>query len=145
MDDAFRYIMDSDGLCTESSYPYKAKVGSCRESTCGQRFDPITSFINVKSDSESALREALVYGPVSLAVEADQSAFQFYSGGILDGLCGTSLDHGVLLVGFGTQSGMDYWKIKNSWGKAWGEDGFVRICRNCNRNDNRGECGVLMQ
>jgi len=66
---------------------------------------------------------------VSIAIEADTSFFQLYSGGILNGsACGTSLDHGVIVVGYGT----DYWTVRNSWGSSWGENGYVRLARTGN-------------
>merc|ERR1711937_260174 len=68
--------------------------------------------------------------------EADQMSFQMYSGGVLTGSCGTNLDHGVLAVGYGTSSGTDYWKVKNSWGASWGMDGYVLIERGVDK------CGI---
>ena len=119
-------LMDDDlnketegGLCSESEYRYTARDGTCKASTCGTKYDAISSYSDVKADSESSLQAAVAEGPVSIAIEADQSAFQFYSNGILDGNCGTRLDHGVV-VGYGSESGSDYWKVKNSWGSSWG-------------------------
>jgi len=84
--------------------------------------------------------EAVVQQPVSVAIEADQSAFQMYGGGVISKLCGSKLDHGVLLVGYGTsEDGMEYWKVKNSWGPTWGENGYVRIERGLS---GKGECGI---
>jgi len=145
MDDAFKYVEASGGLCSESEYKYTARDGTCKSSTCGTKYDPITTYTDVKADSSTSLQAAVAEGPVSIAIEADQSAFQFYSGGILDGTCGTRLDHGVLAVGYGSESGSDYWKVKNSWGTSWGMEGYVLICRDCNKNGNKGECGILME
>ena len=65
----------------------------------------------------------------------------FYKSGVFDGNCGIDTDHAVLLVGYGTQDGQDYWLVKNSWGQHWGEAGYIKIART---NENRGgKCGIL--
>ena len=145
MDDAFKYVMEEGGLCSEKEYPYKAEGGSCEASSCGTLYDPISSYTDVTSRSEPDLETATAAGCVSVAIEADQFAFQYYSSGILDGTCGTNLDHGVLVVGYGNDGNQEYWKVKNSWGESWGEDGYVLICKECNKNGKDGECGILMQ
>ena len=85
--------------------------------------------------------EAAAQGPVSIAVDAAAIGWQLYHGGILKRFCGTSLDHGVLLVGYGTEKGTDYWIVKNSWGASWGESGYIRIKRDMDKKG-AGVCGL---
>jgi len=142
MDSAFKYVEKAGGLCSETEYPYMAKDGKCQSSTCGTKYDPIVSYTDVQQRDEQALEDAAAMGCVSVAIEADQFAFQYYSSGVLTGTCGTNLDHGVLVVGYGDLSGQNYWKVKNSWGTDWGEDGYVLICKDCPANGDQGECGI---
>jgi len=143
MDFAFTYVESNGGLCSEADYPYLAQEQMyCEEDLC-TKHGPISGY-NYVDISTSALEAACSQGPVSVTIEADQSAFQQYSGGVLTATCGTGLDHAVLLVGYGTDGGDDYWKLKNSWGEHWGESGYIRLCRNCNANNGKGQCGILM-
>merc|ERR1711982_74913 len=84
--------------------------------------------------------EALAQQPVSIAIEADKSVFQLYHSGVLAGTCGSSLDHGVLAVGYGTDGGKAYWKVKNSWGTTFGEAGYIRMKKD---KASPGQCGIL--
>lgn len=124
----------NEGICTESSYKYKAKNGNCAYSSCtlGIQAGGISGVSHV-GKSASSLQSALNSRPVAVGIQADQSAFQFYSGGILTGTCGTQLDHSVLAVGYGS----NYWKVKNSWGASWGDNGYVKI------SNSGDKCGIL--
>merc|ERR1712137_613479 len=135
MDYAFAFY-EGTSVVTESSYPYTARDGTCKSSyTTAIPKGGVTGYKDISS--ESALLNAVTnIGPVSVAIEADQFSFQMYSSGVLTGSCGTSLDHGVLAVGFGSESGTNYWKVKNSWGTSWGMNGYVLI----ERGDNK--CGI---
>lgn len=85
------------------------------------------------------MRTALNKQPVSIAIEADKEIFQLYHTGVITSpSCGTRLDHGVLAVGYGNESGTDYFLVKNSWGASWGDEGYVKLGA-----DNI--CGMLQQ
>lgn len=138
MDRAFQYIIDTGGLEEESSYRYEAMDDTCRDSDFA-RVVQIKSYHDVQQYDEDALKAAVAQQPVSVAIEADQSGFQFYNGGVFTGYCGTQLDHGVLVVGYGTDDDQDYWLIKNSWGASWGDAGYIKIARGFG---GAGQCGV---
>jgi C1A family cysteine protease len=137
MDQAFAYIIANGGIDTEKDYAYTAQDGTCNSSKQSKKIGKIQSYVDVTAGDEGALAKAANIGPVSVAVEADQACFQFYSGGILsDPSCGTQLDHGVLVTGYDTLNGVDYWVVKNSWGADWGLNGYLWIQRGTN------ECGI---
>jgi len=146
MDWAFDYVKDH-GLTSEVIYPYVSGNGyvpACDSSKVNQPVATITAYKDV-AHSEAALENALNIGPVAIAIEADQYAFQSYSSGVLTGSCGSSLDHGVLAVGYGhdNSSNLDYWIVKNSWGRDWGMSGYVLLERHI--SSSAGQCGILMQ
>lgn len=142
MDDGFKYIK-SKGDVLESNYPYTAKTGKCKASETKNPAVKVTGYKDVKANSESQLMAAVQKQPVSVAIEADQSGFQFYKSGVFSGTCGTRLDHGVLVVGYGTDGSKDYWKVKNSWGTSWGQSGYILLARNV--DSSKGQCGIAMQ
>jgi len=135
MDQAFEFIISNKGQCSEAQYPYTAQDGTCMTPACTP-VATLSSYTDVQAGNENAIMPALNKQPVSIAIEADQNGFQFYSGGVFAGVCGTNLDHGVNLVGYGTDTGKNYWILRNSWGTSWGEEGYMRIIRGKN------ECGL---
>ena len=141
MDSAFQYVVSNHGITTEAAYPYTATGPN----TCQAAASAVTlvGFKDVPTGSEVALMTAIAEQPVSVAVEADQSVFQFYSGGVLTAACGSNLDHGVLAVGYGTQGGQDFYKVKNSWGESWGQKGYILLGRGSQYGAN-GQCGIQM-
>ena len=143
MDLGFQYIIDN-GLCTNLSYPYVASDQECQKG-CSSVVN-ISKYGDLRQNDEFNLQRGVAQQPVSVAIQANKRSFQMYQSGIYSDLdCGTQLDHGVLVVGYGFDfdNDMDYWIIKNSWGPEWGENGYIRIQRNI--EDSRGLCGIAMQ
>eukprot|EP00301_Raphidiophrys_heterophryoidea_P019708 c4586_g1_i1.p1 GENE.c4586_g1_i1~~c4586_g1_i1.p1 ORF type:complete len:359 (+),score=83.79 c4586_g1_i1:42-1079(+) len=123
---------------TEASYPYKAADGTCGFVARDATGAAVTSYTDVKAGDESALKDAVAnIGPISIAVDAT-NGWQLYKSGVFNPIlgCGTKLNHGVGIVGYGTDAGKDYWIIRNSWGETWGESGYMRLIMGKN------ECGV---
>lgn len=140
MDNAFRYIKANGGVDTEESYPYNAHENTChfKRSDVGETDK---GFVDVPAGSERALKKAVAtVGPVSVAIDASHTSFQFYSHGVYDEPeCDPEgLDHGVLVVGYGSEDGQDYWLVKNSWSEHWGDGGYIRMARNKNN-----QCGMM--
>merc|ERR1712135_52248 len=97
MDNGFAFA-EKNAMCTEDSYSYTARKGTCKASSCtvGLSQGSVTGYKDVSTDSEQALMSAVAQQPVSIAIGADQSSFQSYSSGVLTASCGTKLDHGLL-------------------------------------------------
>lgn len=149
MDNAFSWIKKNGGLCTEAEYPYVSgttkTAGSCQTSCEVVDDSAVTSFVDVPKSSDQSMMAAIAKQPVSVAIEADQKEFQLYKSGVFTGACGTNLDHGVLVVGYGTESDGDYYIVKNSWGTTWGSKGYIYLGRGSQYNNGDGQCGVLLQ
>jgi len=144
MDYAFQWIQENGGLCAETDYPYTSGGGT--SGTCQTSCDIVEGSSPTKwtdvGQSDAEMMAALNEGPVSIAIEADETNFQYYSSGVLTASCGTNLDHGVLAVGYGTMDGTDYYRVKNSWGTSWGSDGYIYLERGSSQEG--GQCGMLM-
>lgn len=144
MDNAFQFIIQNHGLTTEDNYPYKGADGTCNSKKTTAIAATITGYEDVPANDEKALLQAVANHPVSVAIDADGTAFQFYSSGIFNGTCGTDLDHGVTVVGYGADAdGTKYWLVKNSWGTGWGEDGYIKMQRDIDAKE--GLCGIAME
>nr|ACH56225.1 cathepsin L-like cysteine proteinase [Bursaphelenchus xylophilus] len=140
MDFAFEYVKQNHGIDTEESYPYKAKQKKCHFQKANVGADD-TGFVDLPEADEEQLKAAVAsQGPVSVAIDAGHRSFRLYKTGVYyEKHCSPEqLDHGVLVVGYGTDPEHgDYWIVKNSWGEEWGEKGYVRIARNRNNH-----CGI---
>merc|ERR1712086_1028164 len=128
----------------ESAYPYTSGTGvngKCLfDKTKGKV--GMKTYTNVPANSVEQLKAAIDKQPVAVTIEADKTVFQQYTSGIMDSAaCGTSLDHAVAAVGYGTEGGQDYYIVRNSWGASWGDEGYIKIAA----VEGKGICGIQMQ
>ncbi|TKY49399.1 Senescence-specific cysteine protease SAG39 [Spatholobus suberectus] len=139
--DAFKYIIQNRGLATEANYPYRGIVGTCQNGIA--RAAQISGYVNVPPNNEEQLLQAVAMQPVSVSISVNNE-FHLYKGGIFTGPCGTTLNHAVTAIGYGTnQDGTKYWLVKNSWGENWGEGGYMRLLRDSGHP--QGLCGIAMR
>ncbi|KNA18262.1 hypothetical protein SOVF_072600 [Spinacia oleracea] len=136
MDNAFKFIVTNGGLHKEEDYPYLMEEGTCETKKEQMEVVTINGHRDVPQNDEASLLKALAHQPISVGIQASGRDFQFYSGGVFDGPCGTMLDHGVAAVGYGS----DYIIVRNSWGPKWGEQGYIRMKRNTRHRE--GLCGI---
>ncbi|XP_063151281.1 procathepsin L [Candoia aspera] len=145
MDQAFQYIKDNNGIDSEESYPYIAKDDE--ECLYKPEYNSAndTGFVDIPEGRERALMKAVAaVGPISVAIDASHTSFQFYESGIYyEPHCSSEeLDHGVLVVGYGFKgadedSRKKYWIVKNSWSENWGDKGYVYMAK-----DRNNHCGI---
>jgi len=135
MENSLSFVRDN-GIALNADYPYHARDQRCKSYTSAMR---VSGYTFAPSEDEEEIKAFLAQtGPLSIAVNAEP--FQFYSGGVLDAdeyECDPqSLNHGVAIVGYGSDNGQEYWIVRNSWGSSWGEDGYIRLALG------KGVCGV---
>jgi len=132
---------EGTGIATDASYPYLGVQGTCQTSFTNaipnggvMGHSRIGTFFKTTADD---MKSALQMNPVSVAIQADQRAFQHYTSGVLSSGCGDQLDHAVLVVGYGLDGSDEYWRVKNSWAASWGDAGYIRL------NTATNVCGIL--
>ncbi|XP_056132803.1 procathepsin L [Lampris incognitus] len=139
MANAYDYVIHN-GLQATSTYPYTSVDTQPCFYDSSLSVARITDYRFIPKGDEQALADAVAtIGPVTVAIDAYHSSFLFYSSGIYEepNCNPNNLSHAVLLVGYGSEKGQDYWLIKNSWGTSWGEGGYMRMIR-----DGSNTCGI---
>jgi len=139
MTSAFQYIIDNKGIDTAECYPYKPKDQKCQYKTSCIGAT-VSDMYNITEGSEADLEDCVANkGPVSIAIDASRMSFQFYRSGVYDEKSCSSynLNHGVTAVGYNNNAAKPYWIVKNSWGKTWGQQGYIWMSK-----DKKNQCGV---
>jgi C1A family cysteine protease len=143
-DEAYKYYEAGIKAELESVYPYTSgngRSGACTYDAASATAVTVSDYTNVTPSTVSQMKAAVTQQPTAVAIQANMPCFQFYTTGVMDNArCGTNLDHAVLAVGYGTESGKDYWLVKNSWDTTWGDKGYIKLAI----VDGDGICGVQM-
>ncbi|XP_053290825.1 procathepsin L [Pleuronectes platessa] len=139
---AFKYIMAYGGIEMKDTYKYVAQ-----KQTCSSHPDKIiatcSDYQDVLKNDEQALKVAVAtIGPISVGIDASLASFRNYESGVYDesDCSSTFANHYALVVGYGKENGKDYWLVKNSWGTAWGEEGYIKMKR-----DSGNQCGIASE
>lgn len=136
---AFSYLSQNE-ISSEESYPYEQKKGECRADGAAKTSVKVYGHVELEGD-ENVLKAAVnEFGPIIVFINASPKTFHFYSEGVYnDPQCSNAVNHALLVVGYGYDENLeiDYWIVKNSWSKQWGEGGFIRMARNKD-----GLCGI---
>ncbi|CAH1424443.1 unnamed protein product [Lactuca virosa] len=140
--DAFDFIIKNGGIQSDKDYPYTAKDGKCDTSKKNTTLVTIDDYEYLLEESELALQKAVANQPISAGIAINSTDFMSYSSGIFSGVCGDLVNHGVVVVGYGTENGKDYWIVRSSWGTEWGEEGYIRLERNIKQDI--GKCGITI-
>jgi cathepsin K len=139
---AYESIIQSKGILREADYPYNGNAQICLLNGQIPAEAQINNFQYVTANDEQQLLQAVVQQPVSASIAVGEEFYQ-YREGVYSGTCGTSLNHGVTIIGYGiTEEGIKYWLVKNSWGEFWGESGYMRVLRE--NGEYGGQCGIAM-
>ncbi|KAK3094492.1 hypothetical protein FSP39_002446 [Pinctada imbricata] len=139
MDASYKYVEEIGGLVPDKDYPYISKEDKCK---VNKTFLAVTDsgYKDIAHGDEMALQAAVAnVGPIAAAVDATQRSFQLYKSGVYDEpKCNNkNVDHSLVIVGYGTVKGKQFYNAKNSWGTSWGDEGYIMLSRNKNN-----QCGV---
>ncbi|PWZ39739.1 Senescence-specific cysteine protease SAG12 [Zea mays] len=143
---ALRWIASNGGITTETDYPYTGTTDACNRAKLSHNAVSIAGLRRVATRSEASLANAVAGQPVAVSIEAGGDNFQHYKKGVYNGPCGTNLNHGVTVVGYGQEAagGDRYWIVKNSWGQGWGDDGYIRMKKDV-AGKPEGLCGIAIR
>lgn len=132
-DYAYMYAEKTE-MCSEEEYPYTSdktgQNGVCH--SCTGVVPKLKSYVDVKDGDETAMGQAVLITSLAIGIKADDKQFQLYKSGVLDYDCDSNektIDHAVVLEGYGTEDGKDYWLVRNSWGEDWGDKGYIKMVR----------------
>jgi cathepsin L len=141
LDNTYQYIVDNGGIDLRDSYPVEYyTVGSCRfkSETVGAT---IKAYGNITEGDEEELKAVVgTIGPVTVTITTDFSWDLYREGVYYNGDCMNTdeiFNHAVVVIGYGSEDGEDYWLVKNSWGTYFGQDGYIKMARNRDNN-----CGI---
>lgn len=125
---AFNYTK-TGGLTLEKDYRYTARDGKCKEANMPKIASNVNGYVDVKQNDQAALMAAVTLTPVSISVAAEP--WQMYERGVFDGCrlrgAGTVIDHAVQVVGYDDTASTPFWIVRNSWGKSWGQSGYIQL------------------
>ncbi|KAK3430759.1 hypothetical protein EUGRSUZ_E02378 [Eucalyptus grandis] len=142
-DNAFKYIIRNQGIASQNTYAYHGMDRTCNATKAAEHTAQIKGFADVPP-GEDELMKAVSQQPVAVIITASGREFQSYRHGVFNGDCGSQLDHVVVVVGYGkSEDGINFWKIRKSWGVAWGEGGYMRIQRG--GGSSKGICGLASE
>lgn len=132
-DYSYKYAKQT-AQCSESSYPYTSgttgKASKCQ--SCSGVVPLLGGYTDIKDGDENAMLKYTAVTSLAIGIKADDKQFQMYKSGVLDYNCDSSsksIDHAVVIEGYGTENGKDYWLVRNSWGTSWGESGYIKMKR----------------
>ena len=139
LEEIYNKLEKETGIMFEEDYPYKGKKSICKKDSSKFPGMHVVGFNKYESIDEEYLKNLLLEtGP--LFVRFNGNFLQNYNKGILnlnsEKCSKTNLNHAGLLVGYGTENGVDYWIVKGAWGNLFGENGYFRIARGY------GTCGI---